>query len=173
MSSSDETTMKRAFQSLLVLGMIASGLAQIPPKELPLTIAISPVRAEVVSGDDVELRVTVTNHTNRAIPYGANISDRTAVDPNCIFEVTDGHGDPVPKRKYPYPELATGHAILRNLGVDETITDTEPIGRLFDMNNPGEYEIQVSRRSSEDKDAVVVTSNKVTVLVVPKPPPSR
>jgi hypothetical protein len=151
--------------ALLLLGIAcaASASAQSPP----YTITISPRVETVTSGDPIDVVVTFKNLTNHGIDFSANISDLTGIDPNCSFEVTDDHGAPVQQKKYPHSELATGHAVFRILEPGESITETESVGRLFDMSKPGKYVIQVSRPNFKDKSAAVVRSNKITIAVLP------
>jgi hypothetical protein len=157
--------MKRSFRNLLVLSFALSVLAQTSPGRAPFTITISAVRATVRAGDEVEVLVSVKNLTNREMDFSANISDLTGIDPNYVFEVSNDRGSPASRRAYPHPELATGHAVFRKLQPGATITDTEPVSRLFDMTKPGKYIIQVSRRISDDKSEGTVRSNKITITV--------
>jgi hypothetical protein len=156
--------MRRMNIVILALASLATVLAQTPSTPRPLAIVIAAAPTRVEAGAEVDISVTLKNLTNRDMDLSANISNVTGVDPNYIYEVCDTRGNLVPKRRYSHPELATGHAVFRKLGPGESLTETEPIGRLFDMSSPGKYVIQVSRRVPEA--GVVVKSNKITVSVV-------
>lgn len=156
--------MKYLHFAVLALASSGTTLAQTPPTPTPLAIVIAASPTTVEAGAEVDISVTVKNMTNRDLDLSANISNLTGVDPNYIYEVRDAHGIPVRARAYSHPELATGHAVFRKLGPGESLTETEPIGRLFDMRTPGKYVVQVSRRVPEG--GTVVRSNTITVTVV-------
>ncbi len=134
----------------------------------PFTLVISSEAKSVKVGSAVEIKLSLTNDSAQDIDASANISDLTGVDPNFIFEVRDAAGMLVAKRRYEHPELATGHAMLnRVIKPGKTLEETADIGRLYDMSRPGEYNIQASRRSSENEKDAVVKSNKIRITVTP------
>jgi hypothetical protein len=133
----------------------------------PLAITISTDKAEVKAGSDVWIKVHLTNTSSREIDLSANINDMIRVDPNYVFDVRDASGNPVPKKVHKHPELATGHAVFRSLKPGESVTDEQDISGLDDLSQPGQYAIQVSRRTSDKEKDGLVKSNTITITVTP------
>ena len=148
---------------LMTSGVFSLGRSQSPKQ--PFVITISPESQTVRSGSEAEITVHLKNTSDRKLDLSANISDLTGVDPNYTYEVRDSSGNLVPQRTYKHPELATGHAVFRTVQPGESVTDSEPIGRLLDVSKPGKYVIQVSRRVSKDEKDGEVKSNKITLAV--------
>jgi hypothetical protein len=152
---------------LLVANLLVFALGSNQAAKPPLTISISIDKPIVKAGEEVLIKVHLTNTSDQGLDNSANINDMTGVDPNYFYDVHDTGGKLVRKRVYEHPELATGHAIFRSVKPGESITDVQDLSRLYDMRQPGKYVIQVSRRISEGKRADVVKSNKITVTVTP------
>jgi hypothetical protein len=157
--------MRSLFYTLLVLGIAACSRAQVSPVNPPFIITISPIDANVTAGDQVNVQLTIKNLTNQPTDLNAAFDDLTHMDSNFVFEVTDSHGNPVPKRTYPHSELRSGRAVFRTLQAGATMTEPQPVSRLFDMSIPGKYVIQASGPITGDTDARAVKSNKITVTV--------
>jgi hypothetical protein len=64
------------------------------------------------------------------------------------------------------PTLLTGRNIIKVLKPQESTSEEVSVGELFDMANPGEYTIRVSRNVSDSKKDGVVKSNKIVVSVI-------
>jgi len=156
--------MRAIFGALLVTVLGALLLRAEPAPAPPFIIVISTDTPTVKTGSVVSVKVQLKNTSTRDLDASANISSLTGVDPNYIYEVRDNNGDLVAKKVYEHPEFATGHAILRIVKPGETITDEQPIGRLFDMGKPGKYTIRVSRHVAGEKSNVV-ESYKISVNV--------
>ena len=103
----------------------------------PFVIAISSDSQAVGAGSDVAITVRLKNTSNRELDLSANISSLTGVDPNYIYDLRDGSGNSVPRKVYEHPELATGHVVFRTVKPGESMSETEPIGRLFDLSKRG------------------------------------
>jgi hypothetical protein len=132
----------------------------------PFKIAITAENATIVAGGEVSINVSLTNISNQAVYEGVVYKDGIELDTSFRFDVRDEHGKLVPKRIYPYEELRTGKVIFRTIRAGETLTQPQPVGRLYDMRKPGKYTIQVSRGVS-DNPRDDIKSNTVTVTVTP------
>ena len=149
--------------ALLIAAVLAVPF-QFSAAKTPFTLAISSEAQSVKAGAAVEIKLSLTNRSARDIDASANISDLTGVDPNFILDVRDPAGNLVSKRAYEHSELATGHAILnRVIKPGNTLEEKADIARLYDMSRPGAYEVQASRRASENEKDGVVKSNRITV----------
>jgi uncharacterized protein (DUF305 family) len=132
----------------------------------PFKIAITAENSTVVAGGEVSINVSLTNTSNHAVYQGVIYKDGIELDTSFRFEVRDEDGKLVPKRIYPYEELRTGKVIFRTIRAGETLTQLQPVSRLYDMRKPGKYTVQVSRGVSDNpKDDI--KSNIVTVTVTP------
>lgn len=150
---------------LLLLSTFAIG--QGVPSKAPFTITIALENSTVKAGEEVWIKVSIKNDSNRALDDSGGISDRTRIDPNLRFEVRDQGGKLAPKRIYQHPEIDTGSPLNRTIAPGETLTLEQRPSTLFDMNKPGKYAIQVSRRASDNPKDGEIKSNQVEVTIIP------
>lgn len=129
----------------------------------PFKIAISTDSPTVVAGNDVWIKVSLTNTSNQDVYEGAMYLDGIHLDSTFRFEVRDEHGRLVPKRTYPHEELRTGSVKFRTISAGETYTQDQMVSALYAMRKPGKYTIQAWRRNP-DYD---IKSGRVTVTVAP------
>ena len=150
---------------LFVTGaVLAVGWEQ--PVSQPFSIVISTRKPVVKVGSEVPVKITLTNNSNRELNTSANISDLTGVDPNYSYEAHDSRGNPVKMKRHEHPELAFGHAIFGSVKPGESVTTVQDISRLLDVDTPGKYVIQVSRRVPDPKNGALVKSNKIVITVI-------
>jgi len=132
------------------------------------TLVISTDKPVVNVGSDLSIMAPLTNDSDRDLDTSAIVSSRTGIDPNYLYDVRDSAGNPVPRRLYEHPELATGSAMFSDVKPDESVTLVHDINRLFDFSKPGKYVIQVSRRVPDPKKGVLTKSNKIVITVTPE-----
>ena len=142
----------------------------------PFSIAISaeapesqtgPDRYTIKAGADVFVKVHLTNTSKRKLSLNYDKDSRTNVDFFHRYEVRDSTGNAAQKRTIHHPEIgSTGHGWpARVLKPGESMDITgDDISRLYDLSQPGEYTIHLSRSISGDRDGVV-KSNTITVTV--------
>jgi hypothetical protein len=147
--------------SVIALGCLVAGSQTNPP----LSISVRAVQPFYKVGNDVSIEIRLTNNLSHDLNTSANISDLTGVDPNYAFDVRDKSGKPVPLRSYKNREFATGRAIFDVLKSGETVTRIQTISRVFDLSQPGEYTVQVGRRSTDNPKERLMKSNTITVTV--------
>lgn len=149
------------FSLKFVLGVIlaASSLAaQSAPSSFSILIKLNgPTTKKVGSG--VLLAVVLTNTSNEDLHF----SHYPHTDLNYTVEVRAGQGQ-TPKAWQP----ETGHGSPFHVCVrpGKYISINLVVDNLFQMNEPGDYTIQLSRSSLEDPQHPV-ESNKVTVTITP------
>lgn len=135
------------------------------PKQ-PFTIVLTSEQPSVKVGVGVWVNVNLTNTSNKEIDTSANINSLTQIDPNFVFDVRDAAGNPVPKKVYKHPELASGKLIMgRFIKPKESLVEQQEVSRLYEMSSPGRYVIQVSRPVSKNPNDDIVKSNKLTITV--------
>jgi uncharacterized membrane protein len=113
-------------------------------EKAPFRIAIAAENQTVTAGEDVWIKVSITNLSKQNLDDSGGIRNRTRIDPNLLFEVRDETGKPVPKRIYSHPELDTGSPVNRSIAPGETFTEEQSVNALYEMRKPGKYVIQVS-----------------------------
>jgi len=121
----------------------------------------------VVAGNDVWIRVSLTNLSGQGIDDSGSFSDRTGLDPNLHFEIWDNTGKLHAQKVYPDPELDTGSPVNRTIAPGETFAQDQRVSALYDMRKPGRYTIQVSVRIPQSGE---IKSNSVTITVQPVRP---
>jgi hypothetical protein len=122
----------------------------------------------VKTGSDVFVKVHLTNTSKRRLFLNYDKDSRTNVDFFHRYEVRDSAGNAAQKRAINHPEIgSTGHGWpARALKPGESMDITgDDISRLFDLSQPDEYTIQLSRSVSDDPKENVVKSNTITVKV--------
>lgn len=134
----------------------------------PFSLTISLYQGTVRAGADIHLRIAMTNHSTQAVDcstYAVGSYDR-----KFRVEIWDQSGKPVALRhtdidRYP------GSLQMCTLKPGESITKESMISWQHDFSHPGKYEIQVSRGASNDWTQPPITSNKITITVLPADPP--
>ena len=146
-----------------VVLLLAAGLAQ--PSSAPFSIMIAAAHTEMKSGSEVRVNVTVTNISNRDIGI-----EMTSPFCDYVVEVRDSAGRLAPdteqKRvQYCGADRTTGRHFVAQLKPNESVRDSIPVSALSDMSQPGEYSVQVMRKTPKDMGGVVVKSNTITIDV--------
>jgi hypothetical protein len=146
-----------------VVLLLAAGLAQ--SSSAPFSIMIAAAHTEMKSGSEVKVNVTVTNISNRDI--GIKMTS-----PLCdyVVEVRDSAGRLAPdteqkRAQYCGADRTTGRDFVAQLKPNESVRDSIPVSALSDMSQPGEYSVQVMRKTPKDMGGVVVKSNTITINV--------
>jgi hypothetical protein len=129
----------------------------------PFKIGISAESSTIAAGDDVTIKVSLTNTSNQVVNEGVMYKSGIDLDSTLSFEVLDEHGKSVPKRTYPHEELRGGSVRFRDFRPGETITQHQRVSAQYDLRKPGKYTVQVWRRDPKYD----IKSNIVTVTVTP------
>jgi hypothetical protein len=153
--------------ALLIVGGAAAFLnaaQSTPPKraEQPFSITITPERVEVKAGAEVDLKVRLTNTSNRDIgPRG--IFYAQGLDTSYRYDCRDASGKSVAKEIFAMGGLGD----VPSLRPGESRDSTAQITNACDLSRPGKYEIQASRSIPDDPKHQAIKSNKVTITVLP------
>jgi hypothetical protein len=143
---------------------VATGIAQSSKAAFSVTAAAA--YSEVKSGEDVYVKVTLTNNLNRvstlefatplcdysmAVRYSAdNLAPDTEVESKS--DCADRH--------------ATGADVILQLKPHESVTSTISVSMFSDMSRPGRYSVQVAWREPKELGGVLLKSNTVKISVV-------
>ena len=162
--------MRKACSLLLALFAVTSFLvprAAAQTAKQPFALTLSTDSPSVKAGSDVWVKVTMTNLSNHDV--NCAVWSSNGVDLNYMFDVRDGNGTAPPKKTSKHPEIEGAGSIgLCTLSPGQSTTPEDNlISRLFHMEKPGQYTVQVSRQASEDPHAGKVSSNTMNITVTP------
>jgi hypothetical protein len=129
----------------------------------------------VHSGDDIDIGVTLTNQSQKAIEIATSMGGPRRGEHNFQIVVRDQYGQSVQKTTYglardgrgnPLDILTANHESRAMLTLEPAgqIDDSVVVNHLFDMTIPGDYSIRVTRQM-EELEGEVVRSNVIRVTV--------
>ena len=145
--------------------------------KLPFIVTISatapatktgPDAYAVKAGADIFIKVRITNTSNRDIVLGDACDDRVGVDGYDQYEIRDSNQRSCSRKQLQHPEIPpTSHGwVGRTLkpGASMNVGEDRITG-LYDLTQPGQYTVQVSRAVSDSPQDGAVKSNTITVTV--------
>jgi hypothetical protein len=131
----------------------------------PLSLAISAPEHVVKVGSELKIRTTLTNVTNHVI----TLRDRIRA---CDYpvQVRDESGNLAPQTDYQRSlkcnaRFTESRNILVFVRPGQSREDEIIINQLFELNSPGNYSVQVSRRISKELGPEPINSNIITITV--------
>lgn len=132
---------------------------------VPVTISLSAENPIVKPGSEVYLKIQLMNSSAYPIDCGKALTD--GLDRAYQYDVHLEGGVEAPKRIKKHPEIGdefSAYPCTVQPGETADIT-AGAISRLFDMTQPGKYEVQASRTVMIDGKSYLIKSNKITVVV--------
>jgi hypothetical protein len=144
--------------------LVATGMAQ--PSKAAFSVVVVPLYSEVKSGEEVYVKVTLTNNSNRVVMI-------EMTSPLCDYqmEVRDSAGNLAPdtevKSKSDCAPFESGADRIIQMQPNKSVTETISVSMFSDMSQPGEYSVQVAWREPKELGGVLVKSNTVKITVVP------
>jgi hypothetical protein len=144
--------------------LVTTGMAQSSKAAFSVTAAAA--YSEVKSGEEVYVKVTLTNNLNRVVTL-------EFASPLCNYamEVRDSDGNLLPetevKAKSECPQTDTGAHGFVPVKPNESHTATISVSMFSDISRPGEYSVQVAWREPKELGGVLLKSNTVQFTVVP------
>ncbi len=152
---------------ILVLTAICAGPtpAQKHTAKPPFTLVLTAEKPTVSLGSDVWVKVRWTNTSDEELNASAYVDKSTNLDLNYSLEFRDSGGRPVPKIPDKSPVGRFFDAQFGALKPGETIDNDISLRRLYDLNRPGKYTLQVSRRVPEALGGGTIKSNIITITV--------
>jgi hypothetical protein len=133
------------------------------------SLSVTPLNQRVQSGTRVVLEVVITNTSDHDLVTGSMYQGGS--NASYQIDVKDGAGIRLKKRERPDDN---GKGLYRGvfrspLKPNESVRDLVNVTAFYDMRNPDEYTIQLSRQL--EKDGPLVKSNVVTITILPKAKP--
>ena len=144
--------------------LVTTGMAQ--SSKAAFSVRAAAAYSEVKSGEEVYVKVTLTNNLNRLVTL-------EFASPLCDYamEVRDGDGNLLPetevKAKSECPQRATGAHGFVPVKPNESLTAAISVSMFSDMSRPGAYSVQVAWKEPKELGGVPLKSNTVQISVVP------
>lgn len=136
-----------------------------PPK-VPFVISISPEKQAVKPGSMVSIKIRLTSTSNHELSASSSYYD--GVDVSYQQEVRNSEGNLAERHQAAQSQQIAslhGHSRLRTLKPGESAESVSVISPQYDVSQPGQYVIQLSRAISDNPKDGVVKSNKIVVTV--------
>jgi hypothetical protein len=163
----------RSAQTLLVVAVLTIALPSIfgqdGKNQIPFTITISTPSQTVRSGMEVRIHAVLTNVSNHTI-----VTEREPAsdqgEAHYDIRIQDKYGSTVPLTERGRAIKAhrfDGSKIKIWLQPDGKMEEETILNNQFDLTNPGEYEVQLTRPVSDDPKDGIVKSNKIMITVTP------
>jgi len=155
-----------AIKLISPLSFLLIGVMMPRPANQVMSLVITPLRQSVTIGSQVKIEAKLTNVSNHAI----TLHD---TNPDCDFtvRVTDAKGNQPPKTSYNQglkcgTRLALSRDILVTLAPGESRDQEIMISRLYALNRPGNYFVQVLRRLPSELAETPIKSETITVTMI-------
>jgi hypothetical protein len=163
----------------IVMGLMACGAATLlnaaqsaSPKsaEQPFSITIAAANAEVSAGSPVDIRVQLTNTSNRDMTLGAGFWIYGNIDGGLDYVCYDETGKGVQRDFTVVGDL--GDRAVPTLKPCKSLEEVVTISTACDLSRPGKYQIQVSRKIPNDSRHRAMKSNTIWITVKPSEQPA-
>jgi hypothetical protein len=138
------------------------------------SLTISAAQSTVKAGSEVKLKIVVTNTSDHRISVPMTLQNHAEFA--YLIEVQDSGGNQAPKTKYhralrgeksdnePIDSIKrNGYPVYLQPG--ETAEDRVIVDKLYDLTQPGKYNIRVKGKDPESN--ALIESNTITVTVTP------
>jgi hypothetical protein len=159
--------MKNLRLLIVCTGILSLLAAQSDPSKQNEAVAmtITPSKAEVKAGEEIRLRIVLTNGTQQDMPNRGIILEQE-VDISYKYDCRDASGKSVTKQ-VSMDGHVSGHEVP-GLKAGESRETGISLGQVCDLSQPGQYDIQLSRTEPiGNEQSIRVKSNKITVTVLP------
>lgn len=164
--------MKHYARYLACAAILSAALTFAGAKQL-FSLAITALKEPLKAGDELHLRVTITNISGRDISFIVSPGPIPEDGPLYQINARDAEGRPAPPsasvlRRDKRVPIYYGSRLARTVKPGESFVDQVDVTRLYDLSQPGKYTISVARSipPHQNLGEGLVESNTVTVTVV-------
>lgn len=164
-------TIRRTFIAtiLLVTAVLFAALnSSAQSKEAPYTLTLSAKTYEFRAGTDVKIIIVQTNTSKESVECTYRGSG--GVNHEYHYEVRDEDGNLAEKAVRPYMDLEPNDIADCGIAPGESSTNTIKLSRVYKLDRPGKYTVQVYRYYSGITDAegnpLKVLSNTITITII-------
>ena len=155
---------KTTLISILLVGasLALSAQSKLPKPAAPFSITISTDTPIVKVGDEMLIKVRLTNISDHNITITKAYFH--GFDASYQYEVRDQSGHLAKHAQKETQDVAVvGHWLHRTLKPGDSMHSTTTVSSEYDVSQPGEYQIQLSRPISGNADDGIVKSNTIFV----------
>jgi hypothetical protein len=161
--------MKHILLSIALLLLVVSAVSQ-PQKTEPLTLTISSESPEFKVGSPIIVNVTLENISDKPTTTLYSVGQGQA---ELIYDVDvlDGYGRRVARTDYGHALRgeASSHMIMssflrKEIKAHEQLTDTVDLTKIYDLNVPGTYLVQLTKKH-RSKGGAKISSNALKITV--------
>jgi hypothetical protein len=155
----------------LIVAFLAFQTVTAPAAAAPtISVGIRSASDTVKVGSDLRIKITITNISNSEIQVGTAIGKAQGEFLNLV-DVRDDQGDAAAKTKY-YREIRGEDPVIGGIRVsasssrlkpNESVEEEVLVNKLYNLEKPGNYSIQIQRDDPVSKK--LVKSNTVMVTV--------
>jgi|HubBroStandDraft_3_1064219.scaffolds.fasta_scaffold220054_2 hypothetical protein len=135
--------------------------------EAPAT-GTGPGRYTAKAGSEIFVTVHITNTSNRNLSLDYDSDSRTGVGFANRYEIRGTDGSLLTKRAITHPEIrSSGHgwpARVLEPGASMDIPG-DHVSRLYNLDRPGEYTIQLSRAFGDHRERYISRSNSIRLTL--------
>lgn len=162
--------MKYVHLAFVISACILYGTLSLVGAEIPVQLEISTPKMQFPTGSPITLTITLSNLSDVPITIG-RVVGREQAEVDYTVLVKDTNGKLLPESKYGYAAANNRLIVSRTTATippGGTLSQRSIITRLYDMTSPGEYVVTVQRALPTVRSGLVVSSNQLTLRIVPK-----
>ncbi|MGH9742184.1 MAG: hypothetical protein ACRD51_07500 [Candidatus Acidiferrum sp.] len=142
-------------------------IAQKQPAKPPFTLVLTSAEPKFSLGADVWAKIVWTNTSTIALNDSLYRDTSSGRDYTYILDFRDSDGHHVATAPMP----STFSAEFGTLKPGDSMNDDINLNRIYHLDHPGDYTLQVSRRVPKELGGGVIKSNKITITILPPPVP--
>jgi len=155
--------MKTSALFLIYMASVFFNAAYAQTAKEPFSISISTASPTVSAGSHVYVRVKITNTSDQTVDCTSAYTN--GLDQGLRYDVRDEDEKSVMKPDI-QPERYPMSLQSCSLEAGESKEHQTLLNWLYDLSKPGQYLIQISRRTSDGPNPEYVNSNTITITVV-------
>jgi hypothetical protein len=163
------TIRKKIFSSIILVSAVlfAALSSSAQSKEAPYTLTLSAKTYQFRAGTDVKIIIVQTNTSKEAVECTYRGSG--GVNHEYHYDVRDEDGNLVEKAVRPYMNVEPDDIHECGLEPGESSTNTIKLSRIYKLDRPGKYTVQVYRFFSgitdHEGNPLKVLSNTITITI--------
>jgi hypothetical protein len=163
------TIRKKLFSSIILVSAVlfAALSSSAQSKQAPYTLTLSAKTYEFRAGTDVKITIVQTNTSKETVECTYRGSG--GVNHEYHYDVRDEDGNLAEKAVRPYMNVEPNDIHDCGLEPSESSTNTIKLSRVYKLDRPGKYTVQVYRFFSgitdDEGNPLKVLSNTITITI--------
>jgi hypothetical protein len=163
------TIRKKIFSSIILVSAVlfAALSSSAQSKDAPYTLTLSAKTYEFRAGSDVKITIVQTNTSKETVECTYRGSG--GVNHEYHYDVRDEDGNLAEKAVRPYMNVEPNDIADCGIAPGESSTNTIKLSRVYKLDRPGKYIVQVYRFFSgitdDEGNPLKVLSNTITITI--------